>query len=69
MKLESQVIASSETFKTNLAGNLEALNVVEEAAQKAAIGGGDAARERHLSRGKMLPRNRVAGLFVLVRDA
>ena len=63
MKLKSQAIPSSEAFQQNRQGHLEALAVVEEAAALAAIGGGEAARERHLSRGKMLPRNRVAGLL------
>ena len=63
MKLKSQAIPSSDAFQTNRQGHLEALSVVEEAAAQAAIGGGEASRERHLSRGKMLPRNRVAGLL------
>ncbi|WP_299848605.1 carboxyl transferase domain-containing protein [uncultured Roseovarius sp.] len=63
MKLKSQAIPSSEGFQSNRRGHLEALSVVEDAAASAAIGGGEAARERHLSRGKMLPRNRVAGLL------
>ena len=40
-----------------------ALAQVTEAAAKAAAGGGEKARARHLSRGKMLPRDRVAGLL------
>ena len=40
-----------------------ALSQVAEAAALAAAGGGDKARERHLSRGKMLPRDRVANLL------
>nr|WP_275981978.1 carboxyl transferase domain-containing protein [Frigidibacter sp. ROC022] len=36
---------------------------VSDAAQAAAAGGGARSRERHLSRGKMLPRDRVAGLL------
>ncbi len=63
MKLQSKAIPSSEAFQTNRAEHLAALAVIEEAAQAAAIGGGEAACERHLSRGKMLPRNRVAGLL------
>jgi len=39
------------------------LALVREAAALAAAGGGAAARERHLGRGKMLPRDRVAGLL------
>ncbi len=63
MKLESKAIPSSEAFQSNRAGHLEALRVVEEAAAAAAAGGGEAARERHLARGKMLPRERVANLL------
>ena len=40
-----------------------ALAQVRDAAAAAALGGGQSARERHLSRGKMLPRDRVAGLL------
>ncbi|MCL4127479.1 UNVERIFIED_CONTAM: hypothetical protein GTU68_013653 [Idotea baltica] len=36
---------------------------VEAAANTAMSGGGDGPRERHLSRGKMLPRDRVQGLL------
>ncbi len=43
--------------------HLEALALVSAAAEKAALGGGDASRDRHVSRGKMLPRDRVAGLL------
>jgi 3-methylcrotonyl-CoA carboxylase beta subunit len=40
-----------------------ALDDVAAAAALAAAGGGDKSRARHLSRGKMLPRDRVAGLL------
>ena len=40
-----------------------ALAEVAQAAQAAALGGGEKSRARHLSRGKMLPRDRVAGLL------
>ncbi|MEP1355099.1 MAG: carboxyl transferase domain-containing protein [Tateyamaria sp.] len=63
MKLTSQALPSSQTFKDNRAIHLEALDVVQSAAQAAAAGGGEASRERHLSRGKMLPRDRVANLL------
>ena len=43
--------------------HLQALARVEQAAAKAAQGGGDAARARHLARGKMLPRDRVANFL------
>ncbi len=43
--------------------HLREMQVVETAAINAALGGGERARERHVSRGKMLPRDRVAGLL------
>ena len=41
----------------------EALAEVAAAARLAAEGGGEKARKRHVSRGKMLPRDRVAGVL------
>ncbi|MGB7337047.1 MAG: carboxyl transferase domain-containing protein, partial [Salaquimonas sp.] len=58
-KLTSNIVTGSEGFKKNEAANLEALRIVEEAAHQAQLGGGEASRERHLSRGKLLPRDRV----------
>ena len=63
MKLTSQALPSSADFKANREGHLEALRVVKEAAEAAALGGGERSRERHMSRGKMLPRDRVANLL------
>ena len=63
MKLKSNILPSSEAFKSNLAALEAALSQITEAAQAAALGGGDRSRERHLSRGKMLPRERVANLL------
>jgi 3-methylcrotonyl-CoA carboxylase beta subunit len=40
-----------------------ALSQVRDAAAAAALGGGQTARDRHIARGKMLPRDRVAGLL------
>ena len=63
MRLKSSALPSSEGFAANRAAHLEALREIAEAAELAAEGGGARARERHLSRGKMLPRERVAGLL------
>ena len=63
MKLQSQTIPSSDAFKTNRAAHLDALAQIREAAEQAAEGGGQRSRDRHLSRGKLLPRDRVAGLL------
>ncbi|MBT8460729.1 MAG: methylcrotonoyl-CoA carboxylase, partial [Boseongicola sp.] len=63
MRLTSSVSPSSEAFRANEAINLAALDEVQCAAKLAASGGGDRARERHVGRGKMLPRDRVAALL------
>ena len=63
MKLASSAIPSSEGFKANEAAHLAALAEIESIAAQAALGGGEASRQRHLDRGKMLPRDRVANLL------
>ena len=61
--LRSSVSVASETFRQNSAAHAEALEVVASAAGQAADGGGEKSRERHVGRGKMLPRERVANLL------
>lgn len=63
MRLTSSVLTGSDDFRSNRAAHLDALRVVEEAAQAAVQGGGERSRDRHISRGKMLPRDRVANLL------
>ncbi|MBO28789.1 MAG: methylcrotonoyl-CoA carboxylase [Rhodobacteraceae bacterium] len=63
MKLTSQALPASEAFKANEMAHLNALAKVREAAETAALGGGEKSRQRHESRGKMLPRQRVANLL------
>ena len=63
MKLNSQILTGSEDFKANRSAHLDAIEEVARAAQAAAQGGGARACERHVARGKMLPRERVAGLL------
>ncbi|MFC7703435.1 carboxyl transferase domain-containing protein [Plastorhodobacter daqingensis] len=63
MKLESKVLTGSETFRANRAAHEAALAEVREAALRAAAGGGEKALARHVSRGKMPPRERVANLL------
>lgn len=63
MKLKSQALPSSEGFKANVKAHKEALDVIEAAAEAARLGGGERSRARHESRGKMLPRRRVANLL------
>lgn len=61
--LKSQVSTSSETFRAN-AGRMRDL-VAEMSERAAAIhkGGSEEARARHVSRGKLLPRDRLAQLL------
>ena len=63
MKLRSQVVTTSDTFRANREAHLKALETVAAAAEAARLGGGEKARARHESRGKMLPRRRVANLL------
>ncbi|KRW95411.1 carboxyl transferase domain-containing protein [Paracoccus sp. MKU1] len=63
MKLGTSVLPSSETFRANRAAHLAMLETVREAALAAAAGGGPKAVERHVARGKMPPRERVANLL------
>ncbi|MDV7142951.1 carboxyl transferase domain-containing protein [Tropicimonas sp. TH_r6] len=63
MKLTSQVASGAEEFRANREAHLAALAEIRAAAELAAEGGGARARARHLERGKMLPRDRVANLL------
>ena len=61
--LKSAISTSSDAYKANREANLAALKTAEEAALLAQAGGGEASRERHVSRGKLLPRDRVQALL------
>ncbi|ATX66342.1 carboxyl transferase domain-containing protein [Roseinatronobacter bogoriensis] len=63
MKLTSNVLTGSDQFRANREAHLAALAEIEEARTLARMGGGEKARDRHVSRGKMLPRDRVANLL------
>lgn len=63
MKLKSKAMPASEGFKVNRAAHLDALAQISAAADAARMGGGEKSRARHESRGKMLPRRRVANLL------
>ena len=52
-----------ETYDTNRKAMLDALAIVDDAVKAALDGGGEASRARHVSRGKILPRERVARLL------
>jgi len=61
--LTSAAAPGSEAFRANRGAHLAALAEVEAAVSAAAAGGGPEAAKRHAGRGKMLPRERVAGLL------
>ncbi len=63
MKLSSNVLTGSEAFRINRDAHLAALAEAQTALALAQAGGGEKARARHVARGKMLPRDRVANLL------
>ncbi|WP_170478943.1 carboxyl transferase domain-containing protein [Ruegeria arenilitoris] len=63
MKLTSKAVPTSAVFQANRAAHLDALKQISEAAESARMGGGEKSRARHESRGKILPRRRVANLL------
>ena len=63
VKLKSNIPSDSAEAQERIAAHAASLALVAEAARLAAEGGGERSRERHLSRNKMLPRERVANLL------
>ena len=63
MKLKSSVLTGSDAFRANRTGHEAALEDIRAATILAQAGGGEKARARHISRGKMLPRDRVANVL------
>ncbi|WP_322008133.1 carboxyl transferase domain-containing protein [Paraburkholderia tropica] len=61
--IESKLNPRSDEFKANAAA-LDALVAdLRDKIQKLSLGGGAAARDKHVSRGKLLPRERIAQLL------
>ncbi|MEM8836855.1 MAG: carboxyl transferase domain-containing protein [Pseudomonadota bacterium] len=63
MKISSSLNPRSDVFRENKAAMDALSDEVQALASKIALGGGERARERHQSRGKLLPRDRVARLI------
>ncbi len=61
--LDTKVAVESEQFRANLAHNRGLVDGLRADVARAALGGSDKARERHTSRGKLLPRDRVERLL------
>ena len=62
-KLASKINPESEDFQANAAHMYELVADLHAKVGKIALGGSEKARERHLSRGKLLPRDRVERLL------
>ncbi|MEP1231190.1 MAG: carboxyl transferase domain-containing protein [Litorimonas sp.] len=61
--LTSKINPDSETFRKNAAAMQEIVDDLRAKVGKIAQGGSERAREKHLSRGKLLPRERVERLL------
>ena len=61
--LSSQVDTRSETFRKNADAMRALVADLRARTEKVRLGGGEEARKRHLSRGKLLPRERVRALL------
>ena len=63
MKLKSQILTSSNSFKENVKKHLKDIENIGKIAKLNSLGGPESSRDRHIKRGKMLPRDRVSGLL------
>jgi 3-methylcrotonyl-CoA carboxylase beta subunit len=63
MQLESAVNARSDEFRANADAMRAIVADLRTQAARVARGGGETARARHLSRGKLLPRDRIEALL------
>ena len=61
--LHSNLDPASDAAQANLTGHAELVAELRERLATAALGGPEASRDRHVARGKLLPRERVARLL------
>jgi len=61
--IESQVNTRSPAFAENAAAMQEKVKGLQTLLQQTALGGSEAARQKHIARGKLLPRERVEKLL------
>ena len=61
--LDTKLSTDNETFRTNAAHNRALAEQLRADVARAALGGNEKSRERHTSRGKLLPRDRVERLL------
>jgi len=65
-KIVSKINPESAGFRANADAMQALIDDLREKVAKIALGGSERARERHLGRGKLLPRERVERLAVLL---
>ncbi|HRF95229.1 MAG TPA: hypothetical protein PLZ51_08540, partial [Aggregatilineales bacterium] len=58
-KIQSKINTNDPDFKANYDHNCQLLETLSERQAKVRQGGSDRARQRHIERGKLLPRERV----------
>ncbi len=61
--LASRLQPGSEAFTANREAQLQLVAELKERLQTAALGGPEKSRQRHVARGKLLPRERIDGLL------
>ena len=61
--IESQIDIRSTAFAENAAAMQEKVKSLQTLLQQTALGGSEAARQKHIARGKLLPRERVEKLL------
>lgn len=62
-QLHSKINIRSEDFKTNQTAMQSLVYDLKQKAEQIALGGGEAARQKHLARGKLLARDRIDQLI------
>jgi 3-methylcrotonyl-CoA carboxylase beta subunit len=62
-RIQSEIDSSSERFRANHARMSALAGDLRKQMELASLGGGDDARRKHTSRGKLLPRDRVRMLL------
>lgn len=63
MAFKSEIDPTSSEFRTNAAAMTAVVEDLHRVSAKIALGGSQSARDKHVARGKLLPRDRVAGLI------
>ncbi len=61
--LTTSVVPGSDSYEAAAAGHRELVAELRQKLATAALGGSERSRERHVSRGKLLPRDRVEKLL------